>query len=183
MCRDGRLQVGDEIVNIDGKRLRGLRLDRARQLLATCPNVADAVISRTATVIAAAAAEATLVGAQIRLCPTAEEEENGGDLIHLTSPVLTAADEEADELVVRPTIITVGGGGEGMLKVEEDEEEVDEVEGTDSTSSGISSSSNQTVVELVHTTVDTPQVTNIYTVETHCQAYVWITQKNQNIFL
>ena len=144
--RDGRLQVGDEIVNIEGKRLRGLRLERARQLLSTCRNVADAVISRTAgetPQLAAAAAHAATID---RL---KQEEDSGGDLIHLTSAVVEEGDEEEEE-VVRPTIITIGGE---VKEVEEmmEEKEVDEVEEYHSGHT----------VELVHTTVDTPQVQTV----------------------
>ena len=32
-CRDGRLQIGDEIVNVNGRRLRGLSMDSARGIL------------------------------------------------------------------------------------------------------------------------------------------------------
>ena len=32
-CRDGRLQIGDEIVNVNGRRLRGLSIDAARGIL------------------------------------------------------------------------------------------------------------------------------------------------------
>ena len=33
ICRDGRLQIGDEIVNVNGRRLRGLSMDSARGIL------------------------------------------------------------------------------------------------------------------------------------------------------
>jgi len=44
---DGRLLVGDEIVNINGRRLRGLKLAAAKLVLEECEVVVDAVISRT----------------------------------------------------------------------------------------------------------------------------------------
>ena len=45
--RDGLLAVGDEIVNINGKRLRGVGLDTARQILSQCSRTAEAVVART----------------------------------------------------------------------------------------------------------------------------------------
>ena len=48
--RDGVLTVGDEIVNINGKRLRGLALDTARQILSQCSRTAEAVVARTEVV-------------------------------------------------------------------------------------------------------------------------------------
>ena len=45
--RSGDLALGDEIVNIDGKRLRGVGLETARQILATCSRTAEAVVART----------------------------------------------------------------------------------------------------------------------------------------
>ena len=44
------LTVGDEIVNINGKRLRGLELDTARQILSQCSRTAEAVVARTEVV-------------------------------------------------------------------------------------------------------------------------------------
>ena len=38
--------VGDEIVNINGRRLRGLKLAAAKLVLEECEAVVDAVISR-----------------------------------------------------------------------------------------------------------------------------------------
>ena len=45
--RDGVLTVGDEIVNINGKRLRGVGLETARQILSSCSRTAEAVVART----------------------------------------------------------------------------------------------------------------------------------------
>jgi len=44
--RDGKLRVGDEIVNVDGKRLRGLDAEAARHLLRSSPRQTDIVIAR-----------------------------------------------------------------------------------------------------------------------------------------
>ena len=49
-CRDGVLTVGDEIVNINGKRLRGLGLDAARLILSQCSRTAEAVVASTEVV-------------------------------------------------------------------------------------------------------------------------------------
>ena len=39
--------MGDEIVNINGKRLRGVGMDTARQILSQCSRTAEAVVART----------------------------------------------------------------------------------------------------------------------------------------
>jgi hypothetical protein len=125
-------------VNIDGKRLRGLRLERARALLASSRNVVDAVISRTAPAagpLQLAAAAATAAAAVDK-----EQEQAKDDLIRLTGSVSSEEEEE----VVRPTIITIGT--EEVQMDEEGEEEEGEGMG------------GGRGVELVHTTVDTPQV-------------------------
>lgn len=44
--RDGKLQVGDEIVNVNGKRLRGIDVEEARHLLRSSPRETDIVIAR-----------------------------------------------------------------------------------------------------------------------------------------
>lgn len=45
-CRDGRLQVGDEIINVNGCRLRGVGLQEARDILQNAPKDVDIVIAR-----------------------------------------------------------------------------------------------------------------------------------------
>lgn len=47
--RDGRLSVGDEIVNVNGKRLRGLSIEKARTILGECGPNADVVVARTSS--------------------------------------------------------------------------------------------------------------------------------------
>ncbi|CAL4064809.1 unnamed protein product, partial [Meganyctiphanes norvegica] len=44
--RDGRLFVGDEIINVNGRRLRGVTLDEARKILRNTPKVVDIVVAR-----------------------------------------------------------------------------------------------------------------------------------------
>ena len=39
--------MGDELVNINGKRLRGVSVDSARQILSSCARSAEAVVART----------------------------------------------------------------------------------------------------------------------------------------
>ena len=53
MFRDGRLQIGDELINVNGCRLRGVGLQEARSILANAPKDVDIVIARPnpATVI------------------------------------------------------------------------------------------------------------------------------------
>ena len=45
--RDGVLSVGDELVNINGKRLRGVSVDSVRHILSSCARSAEAVVART----------------------------------------------------------------------------------------------------------------------------------------
>ncbi|XP_076042938.1 uncharacterized protein LOC143026437 [Oratosquilla oratoria] len=47
--RDGRLRVGDEVVNVNGRRLKGLTLDEARLLLSATPLHVDIVVARDTT--------------------------------------------------------------------------------------------------------------------------------------
>ncbi len=133
-------------MNIDGKRLRGLRLERARALLASSRNVVDAVISRTAPAagpLQLAAAAATAAAAVDK-----EQEQAKDDLIRLTGSVSSEEEE-----VVRPTIITIGTEEVQMDEEEGEEEEV-----------GLGGGRG---VELVHTTVDTPQVQDYLKVRSH----------------
>ncbi|KAI9555123.1 hypothetical protein GHT06_017638 [Daphnia sinensis] len=44
--RDGRLQIGDEIINVNGCRLRGVGLQEARDILQNAPREVDIVIAR-----------------------------------------------------------------------------------------------------------------------------------------
>lgn len=44
--RDGRLRVGDELLNVNGKRLRGLTLEEARNTLRSTPTDVSLVVSR-----------------------------------------------------------------------------------------------------------------------------------------
>lgn len=46
--RDGRLQIGDEIINVNGCRLRGVGLQEARDILQNSPKEVDIVIARCA---------------------------------------------------------------------------------------------------------------------------------------
>eukprot|EP00092_Neocalanus_flemingeri_P006642 GFUD01007166.1.p1 GENE.GFUD01007166.1~~GFUD01007166.1.p1 ORF type:complete len:727 (+),score=169.88 GFUD01007166.1:715-2895(+) len=49
--RSGRLALGDELVNINGKRLRGVAIDKARHIFDECGRTADAVVARTSSSI------------------------------------------------------------------------------------------------------------------------------------
>lgn len=44
--RDGRLRVGDEIINVNGRRLRGVTLEEARRILRHTPAEVDVVVAR-----------------------------------------------------------------------------------------------------------------------------------------
>ena len=50
IIRDGRLVVGDEIINVNGRRLRGISLQEARQILQKAPKDVDIVIARCSSV-------------------------------------------------------------------------------------------------------------------------------------
>ena len=50
--RDGVLSLGDEIVNINGKRLRGVTVAAASTILAACGRAAEAVVARTEVAVA-----------------------------------------------------------------------------------------------------------------------------------
>lgn len=45
--RDGSLRVGDEIVNVNGRRLRGLSMAAAREILRSGPIEVDIVVARS----------------------------------------------------------------------------------------------------------------------------------------
>ena len=45
MSRDGRFHVGDELVKVNGQRLRGMTLQEARTTLKNCPREVDIVIA------------------------------------------------------------------------------------------------------------------------------------------
>lgn len=45
LSRDGRLHVGDELVKVNGQRLRGMTLQEARTTLKNCPREVDIVIA------------------------------------------------------------------------------------------------------------------------------------------
>ena len=45
-CRDGRIRVGDEIINVCGKRLRGLTIEEAIKALKQPKRELDIVVAR-----------------------------------------------------------------------------------------------------------------------------------------
>ena len=46
ISRDGRFRLGDEIINVNGKSLRGLTMDEAKGLLRTCGPEVDIILAR-----------------------------------------------------------------------------------------------------------------------------------------
>jgi hypothetical protein len=46
LLRDGRFRIGDEIINVNGKRLRGVTLEEAQNALRTTAKEVDIVIAR-----------------------------------------------------------------------------------------------------------------------------------------
>ena len=85
--RSGVLTLGDEIVNIDGKRLRGLGLDSARLILSQCSSTAEAVVAST-------------------------EGEEGGEVEETEEKIVLW--KGGERTGVYSTVITVGeSGGEG----------------------------------------------------------------------
>jgi len=89
-ARDGVLSVGDELVNINGKRLRGVSVDSARQILSSCgPLASEAVVATSGLDLAT--------------------------LTHETGNTLVLWSDQAAELVAKlpgqySTVITVGSG-------------------------------------------------------------------------
>jgi hypothetical protein len=91
--RDGRLALGDELVNISGKRLRGLPVDRAAGILGEAGRDADCVVARTSPPPPLPAALEEILAMF-----------DSRQLINLsTLPLL-----EAGRGPVQPTVITVG---------------------------------------------------------------------------
>jgi hypothetical protein len=101
--RDGRLLVGDEIVNVNGRRLRGLAMTEAKSILRTCSGLnqeIDIVVARSGTdsnrVIG-------LVTDDQPLSLLAHHDES--DLINLSSTSLRPEGQSED---VGPTVIRIG---------------------------------------------------------------------------
>merc|ERR550525_1542247 len=100
-ARDGRLALGDELVNISGKRLRGLPKEKAASIIAEAGRNADCVVARTSPQPKLPTSLVEIVA----MFPSRQ-------IINLSS--LNVGSSE----VVGPTVICVGG--------EEEEEEEEE---------------------------------------------------------
>jgi len=99
-ARDGRLALGDELVNISGKRLRGLPREKAATIIAEAGRNADCVVARTSP----QPKLPTSLSEILAMFPARQ-------IINLSSLNVGSAE------VVGPTVICVGGEEE-----EEDEE-------------------------------------------------------------
>jgi len=95
--RSGRLVVGDELVNINGKRLRGVAIERARHILDECGRTADAVVARSSTTMPTINM-ATLLA-----------QYDTADLINLSDTNLSNTETKTQGLQrVQATIISIG---------------------------------------------------------------------------
>jgi len=102
--RSGRLAIGDELVNINGKRLRGVAIERARLILDECGRTADAVVARSSTSMPSTNLATLLT------------QYDAADLINLSDTQLSNMETPVQGVQrVQATIITVGeempGGG------------------------------------------------------------------------
>ena len=100
--RSGCLSVGDELVNINGKRLRGVSIERARHILEECGRTADAVVARSTTSIPSTNL-ATLLA-----------QYDSADLINLSNTQLSNTETRTQR--VQATIISIGEEIPSMTK-------------------------------------------------------------------
>jgi len=100
--RDGRLRVGDEIVNVNGRRLRGLPMSEAKTILRMCagnvPEI-DVVVARSASAKTSQTLAAAADDTPLSLLAHHDE----SDLINLTETPLR---KDGDD--VSPTVIRIG---------------------------------------------------------------------------
>jgi len=97
--RAGRLALGDELVNINGKRLRGVAIEKARHIFDECGRTADAVVARTSSPMPPLSLSTLLT----------QYEET--DLINLSETLLSNM-----ECGVKATVISVGEEVAGVGK-------------------------------------------------------------------
>ena len=104
LCRDGRLSIGDEIVNVNGRRLRGLPMPEAQTILQNClyscghQAAMDIVIARSSN---SQMIKNEIIDQPLSLLAHYDEQ----DLINLSSLPLRPLNED---LVVQPTVIRIG---------------------------------------------------------------------------
>jgi len=120
--RSGRLAIGDELVNINGKRLRGVAIERARHIFEECGRTADAVVART---------NSTTVCEDL---PTLLTQYDVADLINLSDAQLSSP--KTGSPGVQATIISIG----------------EEMTGTGKPGGGYVSDLAQTTVDTPHVT-------------------------------
>jgi len=89
--RSNRLALGDELVNINGKRLRGVAIERVRHIFDECGRTADAVVARTRTSMSSLSLTTLLT------------QYEATDLINLSDTLLSNMD-----CGVQATVISVG---------------------------------------------------------------------------
>ncbi|XP_059082309.1 uncharacterized protein LOC131879868 isoform X2 [Tigriopus californicus] len=108
--RDGRLLIGDEIVNVNGRRLRGLTMIEAKAILRNCSCLRDIdiVVARQSADPAVPRA-ITIHDQPLSLLAHHDEQ----DLINLSDmPLRPGSSVEEDITHIKPTIIHIGPGGE-----------------------------------------------------------------------
>ena len=104
LCRDGRLSIGDEIVNVNGRRLRGLPMPEAQTILQNClyscghQAAMDIVIARSSN---SQMIKNEIIDQPLSLLAHYDEQ----DLINLSSLPLRPSNED---LGVQPTVIRIG---------------------------------------------------------------------------
>lgn len=107
-CRDGRLIVGDEIVNVNGRRLRGLGMPEAKSILQNCilQSAMDIVIARGSS--ASSQLQTEVIDQPLSLLAHHDEQ----DLINLSSMPLRPCSLNESIVNVAPTVIRIGNNGD-----------------------------------------------------------------------
>lgn len=155
--RDGRLALGDELVNLGGKRLRGLAMDRAAAILQAAPWTADCVVARTSPPLPLP----TSLPEILAMFPTKQ-------LINL-STLTTIPSIPTTTATVGPTVICVGGDeGEGTVRRNKDvmgvKSGAGEVRGVRREEEEVKCP----LRDITQTAVDTPHVTR-HCIELQCK--------------
>lgn len=84
--RDGRLQIGDEIINVNGCRLRGVGLQEARDILQNSPKEVDIVIARCSGEIGSSSSGRSTVTTDESCTDTAENSPSPTPTPRVSSP-------------------------------------------------------------------------------------------------
>eukprot|EP00095_Tigriopus_kingsejongensis_P005692 maker-scaffold158_size296719-snap-gene-1.24 protein:Tk05692 transcript:maker-scaffold158_size296719-snap-gene-1.24-mRNA-1 annotation:"domain protein" len=111
--RDGRLLIGDEIVNVNGRRLRGLSMAEAKAILRNCSRLRDIDIVVARTSSPHPVPRAILHDQPLSLLAHHDEQ----DIINLSdTPLRPGSTVEDDITHIKPTIIHIGASDpDGLL--------------------------------------------------------------------